>query len=121
MTDKRISEEQLQALDEADEYSLRHYSSEVRLLIESYREVQSELEVAHIACQLSIAENMQLRGKAESLRKNSERYQWLRDKSGSLHSFYLSTPIWMTGVRFRQEDVDRSIDDAIANGEKADA
>lgn len=121
MTDKRISEEQLQALAEADEYSLRHHSSEVWLLIESYRELQAQLEIAHIACQLSIAENIQLRSKAESLRKNSERYQWLRDKSESLHSFYLSIPIWMTGVRFRREDVDRSIDAAIANGGKADA
>ncbi|CAN7519699.1 hypothetical protein LJR071_003528 [Pseudomonas sp. LjRoot71] len=124
MADQRISEQQLQALDEADEYSLRHHSSEVALLIESYREVCAELvelAIAHIACQLSIAENIQLRGKAESLRKNAERYLWLRDKSEALHSFYLSTPIWMTGVRFRQEDVDRSIDEAIAIGEKADA
>lgn len=121
MADQRISEQQLQALDDADEYSLRHHSSDVALLIESYRAVQAELAIAHIACQLSIAENIQLRGKAESLRKNSERYQWLRDKSAALHSFYLSTPIWMAGVRFRQVDVDRSIDDSIARGEKADA
>lgn len=57
----------------------------------------------------------------ETLRKDAERYRWLRDKSESLHSFYLIIPLWMTGVRFRQEDVDRSIDDAIAIGEKADA
>lgn len=52
----------------------------------------------------------------ETLRKDAKRYQWLRDKSESLHSFYLSTPIWMTGVRFRQEDVDRSIDAAMTEG-----
>ena len=52
----------------------------------------------------------------ETLRKDAERYRWLRDKSESLHSFYLSIPIWMTGVRFRQEDVDRSIDAAMAEG-----
>ena len=52
----------------------------------------------------------------DQLRKDGERYRWLRDKSESLHSFYLSIPIWMTGVRFRQEDVDRSIDAAMAEG-----
>ncbi len=45
---------------------------------------------------------------------DAERYQWLRDKSEAVHSFYLSTPIWMTGVRVRQVDVDRSIDAARA-------
>ncbi len=171
MADQRISEQQLQALDDADEYSLRHHSSEVSLLVESYRGVCAELEVAHIACQLSVAENIQLRGEVkrlnslpqdwlaadlvkhlvdkaqtlnegaggqmddfaivllasaerlqrqeaviDQLRKDGERYRWLRDKSESLHSFYLSIPIWMTGVRFRQEDVDRSIDAAMAEG-----
>ena len=50
------------------------------------------------------------------LRENSARYLWLRDKSENAHPFYLSTPIWMTGVRFRQSDVDRSIDTAMAEG-----
>ena len=50
------------------------------------------------------------------LRENSARYLWLRDKSENAHPFYLSTPIWMTGVRFRQSDVDRSIDRAMAEG-----
>lgn len=50
------------------------------------------------------------------LRANSARYLWLRDKSENAHPFYLSTPIWMTGVRFRQSDVDRSIDTAMAEG-----
>lgn len=57
-----------------------------------------------------IAERDKLLADVEALRKDADRYRWLRDKSESLHSFYLSTPIWMTGVRFRQEDVDRSID-----------
>ncbi|WP_447593578.1 hypothetical protein [Aquipseudomonas campi] len=50
------------------------------------------------------------------LRENSARYLWLRDKSENAHPFYLSTPIWMTGVRFRQSDVDRSIDTAMVEG-----
>ena len=50
----------------------------------------------------------------EALRKDAERYQWLRDKSESVHPFYLSVPIWVTGVRFRKEDVDSSIDTAMA-------
>lgn len=69
MSDQRISEQQLQALHDADEYSLRHHSSEVGLLIESYREVSAELEVAHIACQLSIAENIQLRSELNAFKK----------------------------------------------------
>lgn len=75
MADQRISEQQLQALDDADEYSLRHHSSEVSLLIDSYREVLAELETAHVACQLSIAENMQLRGEVKRL--NSLPQDWL--------------------------------------------
>lgn len=50
----------------------------------------------------------------EALRKDAERYRWLRDKSESVHPFYLSVPIWVTGVRFRKEDVDSSIDTAMA-------
>lgn len=46
----------------------------------------------------------------------AERYRWLRDKSESVHSFYLSVPLWMTGVKFRPENVDRSID-AMCKGE----
>ena len=50
----------------------------------------------------------------DRLRKDAERYRWLRDKSEALHGFYLSTPIWMTGVRFRPENVDSTIDAALA-------
>lgn len=34
-----ITEKQIQDLEDADEYSLRHYSSEVSLLIDSYRKL----------------------------------------------------------------------------------
>src|SRR5690606_9068767 len=55
----------------------------------------------------------ELQAECERLRKEAERYRWLRDKSVSLHSFYLSTPMWMTGVRFRPENVDSTIDAAM--------
>lgn len=61
----------------------------------------------------------QLKAENEALRKDADRYVWLRDKSENLHGFYLSTPIWMTGVRFSKENVDSTIDAAIANGEQA--
>ncbi|POA52081.1 MULTISPECIES: hypothetical protein [unclassified Pseudomonas] len=51
---------------------------------------------------------------AEALRKDAERYRWLRDKSESVHQFYLSTPIWFTGVKFIKENVDSTIDIAMA-------
>lgn len=54
-----------------------------------------------------------LQAECAKLRKDAERYRWLRDKSESLHSFYLSTPVWMTGVRFHPENVDSTIDAAI--------
>jgi hypothetical protein len=47
------------------------------------------------------------------LEKNSARYIWLRDKSESVHQFYLSTPIWFTGVKFNPENVDSAIDAAM--------
>lgn len=50
----------------------------------------------------------------ESMRKDAERYRWLRDSSQSIHPFYLSVPIWFTGVKFAKEGVDSSIDDAMA-------
>jgi hypothetical protein len=43
VADQRISEQQLQALDDADEYSLRHHSSDVSLLVESYRAALLEI------------------------------------------------------------------------------
>ena len=57
-----------------------------------------------------------LQAECEKLRKDAERYRWLRDKSEPLHSFYLSTPVWMTGVRFHPENVNRTIDAAMQEG-----
>jgi hypothetical protein len=54
----------------------------------------------------------------EAYRKNAERYQWLRDKSQAVHQFYLSVPLWFTGVRFRAQDVDEVID-AMSKGEQS--
>lgn len=55
---------------------------------------------------------------AAVLRKDADRYQWLRDKSEAVHQFYLSVPLWFTGVRFRAQDVDKSID-AMSKGEQS--
>lgn len=54
----------------------------------------------------------------EAYRKDAERYQWLRDKSEAVHQFYLSVPLWFTGVRFRSRDVDNAID-AMSKGEQS--
>ena len=56
---------------------------------------------------------------AEALRKDAERYRWLRDSSESIHQFYLSTPIWFTGVKFSKENVDSTIDAALGQGEQS--
>jgi hypothetical protein len=50
----------------------------------------------------------------EALRKDAERYRWLRDSSEAFHSFYLSTPIWLAGAKFSKENVDTSIDAAMS-------
>lgn len=62
--------------------------------------------------------NAELKAEVEALRKDSDRYQWLRDKSESVHQFYLSVPLWFTGVHFRAQDVDKSID-AMSKGEQS--
>ena len=49
----------------------------------------------------------------ETLRRDAERYRWLRDSSESIHQFYLSTPIWFTGVKFSKDNVDSTIDSAM--------
>lgn len=64
------------------------------------------------------AERDQLKAENEALRKDAERYQWLRDKSEAVHQFYLSVPLWFTGVRFRSRDVDNAID-AMSKGEQS--
>ena len=55
---------------------------------------------------------------ADGLRKDADRYQWLRDKSQAVHQFYLSVPLWFKGVRFRAQDVDKAID-AMSKGEQS--
>lgn len=55
---------------------------------------------------------------ADGLRKDADRYQWLRDKSEAVHQFYLSVPLWFKGVRFRAQDVDKAID-AMSKGEQS--
>lgn len=66
-----------------------------------------------------LGEIAQLKTENDTLRKNSERYVWLRDKSENLHGFYLSTPLWMTGVRFSQQNVDDTIDAAMLTGDQS--
>lgn len=56
------------------------------------------------------------RDEVEALRKDADRYQWLRDKSDAVHQFYLSVPLWLAGVRFRPQDVDSAID-AMSKGD----
>lgn len=60
------------------------------------------------------------REQVEALRKDAERYQWLRDESESIHQFYLSTPIWFTGVKFSKENVDSTIDAAMSKEQSHD-
>ncbi len=54
----------------------------------------------------------------KALREDAERYRWLRDSSESIHQFYLSTPIWFTGVKFSKENVDSTIDAAMSKGDQ---
>lgn len=63
-------------------------------------------------------DNFDLDAEWTALRKDAERYQWLRDKSEALHSFYLSVPIWMTGVKFNKDTVDSTIDTMRAGAEQ---
>jgi hypothetical protein len=59
-------------------------------------------------------ESDKLKAENEALRRDAERYRWLRDKSESIHQFYMSTPIWFTGVKFNKENVDNTIDAAMS-------
>ncbi|WP_339496913.1 hypothetical protein [Pseudomonas sp. EA_15y_Pfl1_P101] len=67
-----------------------------------------------------IAENDSLRTKLiaeqDQLEKDAARYRWLRDKSQAINQFYLSVPLWFSGIRFRKEDVDSGIDAAMGKG-----
>lgn len=60
---------------------------------------------------------LELIAENKSLRKDAGRYQWLRDRSEAVHQFYLSVPLWFTGVRFHAQDVDEAID-AMSKGEQ---
>ncbi len=64
----------------------------------------------------ALAERDQLKTENEALRKDAERYRWLRDSSESIHQFYLSTPIWFTGVKFSKQNVDSTIDASMSKG-----
>ena len=75
--------------------------------------INAESKAAAIAtgrANLLQAERDQLKAECEALRKEADRYRWLRDKSEAVHQFYLSVPLWFTGVRFRAQDVDEAID-----------
>ena len=55
----------------------------------------------------------------DQLEKDAARYRWLRDKSQAINQFYLSVPLWFSGIRFRKEDVDSGIDAAMGKGEQS--
>lgn len=77
---------------------------------------KAELEFADAANSTSV---LALIAEIQALRKEAERYRWLRDKSESGHSFYLSVPLWLSGIRFRKEGVDTGIDTAMGSGEQS--
>lgn len=79
---------------------------------------QASGEDAHL--DMLIADRNKLKAENEALRKDAERYRWLRDSSESVHQFYLSTPIWFTGVKFSKESVDSTIDAAMSKEQKAE-
>ncbi|WP_454833329.1 hypothetical protein [Pseudomonas veronii] len=83
---------------------------------EAYERVNAELK-AEVGALRGLTETAQ-KG-AELLSKDAERYRWLRDSSESIHQFYLSTPIWFTGVKFSKESVDSTIDAALGQGEQS--
>lgn len=96
----------------------RQGSCEMSVVVPVAPEVSSEVFAAFIAAANPSA-LLALIAEIQALRKDAARYQWLRDKSESVHSFYLSVPIWFSSVRFRKEDVDSSIDTAMGNGEQS--
>lgn len=75
---------------------------------------KAELEFMDVANSTAV---LALLSEIQALRKEADRYRWLRDKSESGHSFYLSVPLWLSGIRFRKEDVDAGIDTAMGIGE----
>lgn len=90
-----------------------HFESDEWKAVKAFRD-----EVVRLfGCDVGMAKS--LISEIQQLRKEAERYRWLRDKSESGHSFYLSVPLWLSGIRFRKEDVDNGIDKAIGNGEQS--
>ena len=101
--------------DQSENQSERHmYHDEAEALLAYLGgEVQGHTLVPDDILRKQYEQRMALIAENEALRKDAARYQWLRDKSESVHPFYLSTPIWFTGVRFCKVDVDSSIDAAM--------
>ena len=95
---------------------LRAEIAGLRTGYEAYERVNAELK-AEVGALRGLTETAQ-KG-AELLSKDAERYRWLRDSSESIHQFYLSTPIWFTGVKFSKESVDSTIDAALGQGEQS--
>lgn len=90
--------------------------TEIRARAEQLRSLASQGAV--VTADL-MAERDQLKAENEALRKDADRYRWLRDSSESIHQFYLSTPIWFTGVKFSKDNVDSTIDTAMGKGEQS--
>jgi hypothetical protein len=55
-----------------------------------------------------------LNAERDALRKDAERYRWLRDVSVPPHNFYLSVPIEFDGVKYSPSEVDDAIDAALS-------
>lgn len=47
------------------------------------------------------------------LRRDAERYRWLRDVSVPPHNFYLSVPVEFADVKYGRKEVDAAIDAAL--------
>lgn len=91
------------------------YGAEDRLLNElAYTEEQMRA-YARDAITAQSAEIARLTAEVEGLRKDAERYRWLRDHSEpGICAFYLSVGEAFKGVKFARETVDEAIDAQIA-------
>lgn len=101
--------QKLKALAEAAQYENHQYQQTLVVATRKFFEACIPEQILQL-----IAEREQLKAENDALRKDAERYQWLRDKSESIHQFYLSTPIWFTGVKFSKKNVDSTIDAAMS-------
>jgi predicted RNase H-like nuclease (RuvC/YqgF family) len=97
--------------------------TELAAVREQLRQAQSRaarnlrsLERKHKLMDEDAATIDELRAELQRVKADARRYQWLRDKSEGIHPFYMSTPIWFTGVAFKKESVDSAIDAAIDAG-----